>query len=85
VYNADTYVGLIEVILSPELDFTNSLLMNRPVGRVIFLPFGAVKSTVRPDILVDMKRREGKDGLAQQMNDALFEVENRGLVKYLNM
>jgi hypothetical protein len=39
------------VIFSPELDFTNSLLMKIPVGSVIFLPLGALRSIVRSDIL----------------------------------
>lgn len=45
------YVGFMLVIFSPELDFTNSLLMKIPVGSVIFLPFGALSSTVRSDIV----------------------------------
>ena len=44
-------MGLMEVILSPELDLTNSLLINKPVGRVIFLPLGAVNSTLRSAIV----------------------------------
>ena len=39
------------VIFSPFLDLTNALLMNMPVGKVNFLPFGAVRSTLRSDIL----------------------------------
>ena len=35
------------VIFSPALDRTNSLFMNRPVGRVKRLPFGAVRSASR--------------------------------------
>ena len=45
------YVGFILVIFSPELDLMNSLLMNSPVGRVIFLPLGALRSIERSDIL----------------------------------
>ena len=44
-----TYAGSIEVIVSPDFALTNLLLMKRPVLREIFLPFGAVRSTV--DIL----------------------------------
>jgi len=49
----------MDVIFSPEDDLTNSLLMKRPVGSVIFLPFGAVRLTERPDILraVEVKKR----------------------------
>lgn len=47
-----THVGLIEVILAPAFDFTNSLLMNRPRGCLYLTPLGAVKSTNRSsDIL----------------------------------
>lgn len=46
-----THEGLMLVILSPELDLTNSLLIKRPVGRVIFFPLGAVNSTLRSAIL----------------------------------
>ena len=45
------YVGLMEVIFLPSLLFTNSLLMNRPIGWVYFLPLGAVRSRKRSDIL----------------------------------
>lgn len=54
-----TYVGLIEVIFFPSLLFTHSLLMNRPVGWIYFLPLGAVSSMERSDIfLVELKDRE---------------------------
>lgn len=46
-----SYVGLMLVIFWPPVALTNSLLMNRPVGKVIFLPFGAVRSTLRFAIL----------------------------------
>lgn len=46
-----SYVGLILSILFPPEAFTNSLLMNKPVGSVNFFPLGAVKSTESPDIL----------------------------------
>jgi hypothetical protein len=39
------------VIFSPELDFMNSLLMKIPVGSLIFLPLGALRSIDRSDIL----------------------------------
>lgn len=45
------HLGLILVILAPELDFTNSLLMNKPVGKVILVPLGAVSSTWRSDMV----------------------------------
>ena len=32
---------------------TNSLLMNRPVGKVIFRPLGAVRSIERSDIVAE--------------------------------
>ena len=44
-------MGLIEVIFLPSLLFTNSLLMNRPIGWEYFLPLGAVRSRKRSDIL----------------------------------
>ena len=49
-----TYVGFILVIFSLDELLTNSLLMKRPVGRVIFLPFGAVRSIERSDILAEV-------------------------------
>jgi hypothetical protein len=45
------------VIFWPELDLTNSLLMKRPVGKVIFVPLGAVRSTERFDIVTDCEAR----------------------------
>jgi hypothetical protein len=42
---------LIVVIFSPPVAFTNSLLMKRPVERVNFLPFGAVRLILRSVIL----------------------------------
>jgi hypothetical protein len=53
------YVGLTEIIFFPSLLFTHSLLMNRPVGWLYFLPLGAVRSMERSDIfLVELKDRE---------------------------
>ena len=53
------YVGLIESIFFPSLLFTHSLLINRPVGWLYFLPLGAVSSMERSDIfLVELKDRE---------------------------
>lgn len=56
-----THVGLIDVIVWPPVALTNSLLMKRPVGKVIFLPFGAVRSTLRSAMMrlqfVDENRR----------------------------
>lgn len=46
-----TNVGFMLVIFSPALDLTNSLLMKIPVGRVNFLPLGAVRSIASSDIL----------------------------------
>jgi hypothetical protein len=44
------------VILSPELDLTNSLLMKSPVGNVILRPLGAVSSTFRSAMLSNIGR-----------------------------
>ena len=52
---SDAYVGLILVIFSPDFDFTNSLLINMPVGRENFLPLGAVRSMERSDIFVTVE------------------------------
>lgn len=49
-----THEGLILVIISPEVAATHSLLMNKPVGCIYLRPFGAVSSTVRSDIFVDI-------------------------------
>ncbi len=45
-------VGLTDVSFCPLLLFTHSLLINRPVGWMYFLPLGAVSSMDRSDILV---------------------------------
>jgi hypothetical protein len=55
---ACTYVGLMLVIFSPELDLTNSLLMKSPVGNVILRPLGAVSSTFRSAMLKDLDRAD---------------------------
>jgi hypothetical protein len=47
-----SYLGLMLVILAPELDLTNSLLMKSPVGSLMEVPFGAVSWTVRSDMVV---------------------------------
>jgi hypothetical protein len=39
-----THAGSILASFSDELPLTNSLLINRPVDKAIFLPFGAVNS-----------------------------------------
>jgi hypothetical protein len=44
------YLGFIEVMVLPDLDLTNSLLMNRPLGCEYLRPFGAVSSTKRSDM-----------------------------------
>lgn len=59
----DCYLGLIVVIVSPDLDATNSLLMKRPRGCVYLRPFGAVSSTKRSDMLPVLKLREQMQGL----------------------
>ena len=46
------HVGLILSIISPFFDFTNSLFMKRPMGWSYLRPLGAVRETVRSDILV---------------------------------
>ena len=46
-----TYVGFMLVIVWPPVALTNSPLMYRPVGSVIFLPLGAVKFTERFDMV----------------------------------
>lgn len=47
-----SYVGFIEVIFPPDLDLTNSLLMNRPMGCVYLRPLGAVRSMLRSVMIV---------------------------------
>lgn len=47
-----SYVGFIEVIFSPDLDLTNSLLMKRPMGCVYLRPLGAVSSMLRSVMMV---------------------------------
>ena len=55
------------VILPPALDGTNSLLMNRPVGKVNRLPFGAVRSASRFAI-VDARRMRARRTPARRGN-----------------
>lgn len=50
----ETHVGLILVILFPDLDLTNSLLMKRPVGWAYLRPLGAVSSIERSDIFAEL-------------------------------
>jgi hypothetical protein len=45
------YLGLMDEMVSPDLDATNSLLMKRPHGWAYFRPLGAVSSTKRSDML----------------------------------
>lgn len=44
----------MDVTFSPDLAATNSLLINNPSGWMYLRPFGAVSSTVRPDILKEL-------------------------------
>jgi hypothetical protein len=50
------YVGLMEVIFSPSLDLTHSLLMNKPIGCSYLTPLGAVRLTTRSAILEAKQR-----------------------------
>ncbi len=54
----ETHVGLILVILFPDLDLTNLLLMKRPVGWVYLRPLGAVSSIERSDIFAELLLNE---------------------------
>lgn len=47
-------MGLMEVIFLPLQLLIHSLLIKRPVGWVYFLPLGAISSTWRSDIVVDV-------------------------------
>ena len=47
-------VGFIEVTFWPPVALTNSLLMKRPVGSVIFFPLGAVRLILRSVMLKDL-------------------------------
>ena len=77
------YVGLMLVIFWPPVALTNSLLMNRPVGRVIFLPFGAVRSTLRSVILeaVDIEIQRWEDVLVTRAVIRAIERRARKGVK----
>lgn len=62
-----THAGLMLATLSPDEAATNSLLMKSPVGRVNFLPLGAVRSAERLGILMveeNGRRVVKKHGLA---------------------
>lgn len=50
----NSYVGLIDVSFWPVELFTHSLLIKRPVGWVYFLPFGAVSSIDRSDMVLSL-------------------------------
>ena len=50
-YLIQAYVGLILVIFSPDLGFTNSLLIKMPVGWMYLRPLGAVSSIERSDMV----------------------------------
>ena len=73
---SDSSVGLIEVILLPLEEGTNSLLMNRPVGCVYFNPLGAVSSTERSD-MVATNRMFLILGTAVERNGDLSVLEKR--------
>ena len=82
------------VILSPELDLTNSLLMKRPVGNVIFFPLGAVSSTFKSAILENLVCEvvNGRSavilygaGLTQHIEENGCEERNNGLFKSFNI
>lgn len=64
-----TYVGLIEMILSLDLDATNSLFMKSPVGWVYVRPLGAVSSTESVAIL------SGFDSLLNENSRALKNMQ----------
>lgn len=55
--DANTYAGSIDVMVCPDLDFTNSLLMNRPVGCVYLTPLGAV-SSIDEALMIDTVMRD---------------------------
>lgn len=52
----DTYAGSIDVMVCPDLAFTNSLLIKRPVGCVYLTPLGAVSSTAEALIVGSVMR-----------------------------
>jgi hypothetical protein len=57
--------------------------MNRPVGCLYFLPFGAVRSIKRSDIVEKENPNEllvgmrGKDGFVQKIGDAMRNAEDK--------
>jgi hypothetical protein len=67
-HKEQTYLGFMLEILSPLVDLTHSLLINRPVGCVYLTPLGAVSSTDRPDILrvITVKSLEGAGYLGKE-------------------
>jgi hypothetical protein len=76
-----TYLGFMLEILSPLVDLTHSLLINRPVGCVYLTPLGAVSSTDRPDILrVIVKSLEGAGYLGNWKEK---EAEERRRERYI--
>lgn len=73
------------VIFCPELALTNSLLMKRPVGRVIFLPLGAVRSTLRSAIVDRLEEKNRTSVWIEQSVRFDLRARVKGLVKNLNM
>ena len=65
------YVGLMLVILLPDLDFTNSLLMKRPVGCRYFSPLGAVSSIERSVMILIVRMAESKIGRTERIGRPL--------------
>lgn len=57
------YLGLMLMILLLELEATNLLLMNKPVGKVIICPLGAWSSTWS-DIMSELGNETDKEGRA---------------------
>ena len=64
----NSYVGFTEIIFSPDFDFTNSLLMNKPIGWVYLSPFGAVNSTCRSAIfgVREVLRETSNNGVREE-------------------
>lgn len=81
---AIAYVGFMLVTLAPDEALTNSLLMKRPVGRVNFLPLGAVRSTLRSAMAESRRIERSRVGAVLQVKGT-EDRDARGLEKDRNM
>jgi hypothetical protein len=71
-------LGLMVVILFPDFDDTNSLLMNNPSGCLYLRPLGAVSSTARSAILLEKFRTAQGTGFLRKHENGFKKGKRDG-------